>query len=83
MAGPIGQGVDRHALHRFLWERRSRRGSIRVVQKDLAEQIGVNKWTMSRIMHELADEGRIRQVAIEKDTIRTFVVRDPALWEAV
>lgn len=78
---PTNQPVDRHALHRFLWERRSRRDTIRVVQQELADGLGVNKWTMSRIMHELQDDGRIKPVGIEKGTIRTFVVRDPAEWE--
>lgn len=74
-------GVDRHGLHKLLWTRRSRRDTVRVIQKDLAAEIGVNKWTMSRIMHELQNDGRIKVIGVEKDTIRTFVIRDPKGWE--
>lgn len=69
--------VDRHALHEFLWRKADRRHVVRFEQAVLAEQIGVNKWTMNRIVNELIKAKRMKKVA---DTVGAYIVRDPAPW---
>lgn len=70
-------GVDRELLHRYLWDHSNRQGMIRVHQGGLAEQLEVNKFTMSRIFAELIKAGRLRRLAIHHGNYRTYAVVNP------
>lgn len=69
--------MDRHALHEYLFGQVNRRGVVRVQQKELAKGLDINKWTMSRIIHELIDAGRIRKIP---DSVDRYIIQDPAPW---
>jgi CRP-like cAMP-binding protein len=72
--------IDRDVLHRLLWARTDSRGTIRLHQAHLAEDLGVTKFTVSRIIHEFLDAGRISKVGAAKANIATYVVEDPKTW---
>lgn len=74
--------LDRHAIHQLLWERRDRRGTTTFVNNDLAKELGVTIWTMSRITQELIDAGRIKPLKAAKTNIKTYIVRDPEVFSA-
>lgn len=74
-------GVDRPLLHQYLWSKSDRMNRIRLDQKCLASELGVNHYTMSRIVHELIEMGRIRRLAIGQGNARTYVVADPDLFD--
>jgi DNA-binding MarR family transcriptional regulator len=69
--------LDRDAIHRLLWERRDRRGTTTFKSGELAQELGVTIWTMSRITQELIDAGRIKRLRAAQTNIKTYIVRDP------
>lgn len=78
----MGRGVplDLLALHELLWARRDRLGRLKLLQTDLAKEIGVTKFTMSRLVAKFITQQRIRQISNRGQNIGLFVVTDPALW---
>lgn len=77
----MNTGVDRALLHGYLWSKTDRMNRIRLDQKALAAQLGVNHYTMSRIVHELLDAGRIRRLSIGHGNARTYIVADPEAFD--
>lgn len=73
-------GVHRGGLHVLLWQRRETTGVVRVVQKKLAEEFVVSKYSMSRILKTMADEGRLIPLTGSAGT--TYEVVDPVAWAA-
>jgi len=71
--GNLRDKVDRQALHEFLWEKRGRNDVIPYSQKELAENLGVNLWTINKIFAEMREGGRIRRVGSK------FQVIDPEI----
>lgn len=55
-------GIDRDLLHRYWWRKAGRRKTMKIVQTEWAEQLGINNNTLSRVMKEMISEGRIRKV---------------------
>lgn len=76
-----GKAVDEKALHKSLWSRADRLGRLTIKSIDLANEIGVTVFTMSRVMGRLEDSGRIRQIASSKTNIKTYWIRNPAEFE--
>lgn len=76
------QSIDRDALHSLLARRADRRSSIKLLANELALEIGVSSYHFSRIIAEMQEDGRIRQVSISKHNIRTYMVMDPDTWQA-
>lgn len=74
---PSGHALDIVDVHRALWARRDRRNAVRVQQTEVARELGVNKYTMSRKFAQLLEEGRIRQVGSRKNASGMYVVEDP------
>lgn len=75
-------GVHRGGLHVLLWQRRTASGGLRVVQKQLAGELGVSKWSMSRILARMAEEGRLVPLPGSGNSSTTYDVVDPAEWAA-
>lgn len=73
----MSKGIDREALHRYIWDHANRAGQIRMNQTALAAQLGVNKFTMSRIVGELTAAGRLKKLTIHHGNFRTYAVADP------
>lgn len=76
MSAPKG-GVDRPLLHRYLWSKSDRMNRLQLNQQALAAELGVNQYTVSRIMREFLESGRVRRLAIGRGNSRTYVVMDP------
>lgn len=74
--------IDRVALHVYLWERTDRRKTIEVQNTKLAELLGLSVFTISRVMHELINAGRVKKVGRAKFAIATYLIRDPADFPA-
>ena len=73
------QPIDRHALHEYLFRKADRVGRVTIVGTELGEALGVSKFTISRIMRELQDDGRVYKLSQGKHR-NTFVIRDPVGW---
>lgn len=74
---PKGFPVDLDALHLELWKRTDRRGLIKLVQADLAVELGITKFTMSRVINRMIDEHRIRQISNRGNHGGRFQVTEP------
>lgn len=80
---PRGYTVDVDALHRFLFKQADRRGCLKLRQTQLALELGVTKFTMSRTIARMVKEERIRQITSGHYARGTFQIEDPAVWAAV
>lgn len=69
--------VDRHELHEYLFRLVNRRGVVRLQQNKLAKGLDISKWTMSRIVHEMIDDGRLKKIP---DSVDRYVIQDPGPW---
>lgn len=67
--------IDRRLLHKFLWEHRDRYDRIAYSQNELAEMLDIHFATMSLILKEMAENGRL--VKIRKGT---WKVVDPQVY---
>lgn len=54
--------LDRDGLHRLWWRKAGRTGQLKIVQTEWAELLDVTNSTLSRIMKEFAEQGRIRKI---------------------
>lgn len=79
-----GRQLDRDELHRLLWERASgrRRPKIEIHQGEYARELKVNNSTMSAALKDLVDAGKIRKLQARKMNVATYIVRDPAEFDA-
>lgn len=71
--------VDRQALHEYLFRQVNRNSVVRIRQNKLAAGLDINKWTMSKIIHELVDDGRIKR---QRGSIDYYRIEDPAPWRS-
>lgn len=78
-----GLAVDVNAFHAILWEEKDRLGRVKLVQSERAVALGVTKFTMSRIVAKMVQDGRIRQISRKKHLMGHFVVMDPADWRGL
>lgn len=76
------QTIDRDALHAYLWKRTDRRGALKLLANVLALEIGVSAYHFSRILAEMQEDGRLREVSRGKHNVRTYMVVDPDEWAA-
>lgn len=69
--------IDRQLLHAFLWKKTDRRGFLPMSQRELADMLGLHEVTLSKILKELNDDGKVVKVGK-----RTRII-DPALtvWD--
>lgn len=54
--------MDRDALHRVWFRRASRSGKLKIVQTEWAEMLGCTNHTLSRVLKEFVEEGRVKKV---------------------
>lgn len=55
---------------------------MRLSQKDLAAELGITKYTISRIMKELEVAGRVKKLGWGGPDGVDYLVRDPADFES-
>lgn len=80
---PRGVRVDIDLLHGYLHRKSDRLGRVKIQQGDLAELLGVTKFTMSRVIAGMVSGGRLRKLANDRHNQGVFVVIDPVVWAAM
>lgn len=78
-----GRELDRDALHRLLWERRTghRTQLVEIHQGEYARELRVNNSTMSTAISELCTAGKLRKLRAKRNNVGVYVVRDPELFK--
>lgn len=54
--------VDRQLLHEYLWKNRERGDFMPFAVGELADKLGVTIYTMSTILREMRETGRVKKV---------------------
>jgi hypothetical protein len=79
---PHNARVDRDRLHAYLFRQTNRYGKIKLVQKHLADELGITNYTLSRIMKEFLEDGRAKLLSRGKHDGNAYMIVDPAVWAA-
>lgn len=74
--------VHREGLHWLLWDRQGDADRLRIDQRGLADELGVNRFTVNRVLARMEQEGRLRKIPGAGASSRLFVILDPAEWVA-
>ncbi len=74
--GPTTE-IDRDALHRLLWNRSNSRGRITFRVDQFSEDLGISKYTLSRIMVQFVREGRATKLTGLSSKGTTYRMADP------
>lgn len=80
---PRGQDLDHLAIHRALWKRADRLGRVRLNQTELARELGITKFTMSRLITTFIEDERLALLTRNKNHRGQFKVMDPDHWLAL
>jgi len=72
--------LDRDGLHRMLWRRGNRNGKITFRLEELADELGVSRFTISRVMAEFMAENRVFKLSAPRRAGCTYRVADPDEW---
>lgn len=76
-----GHPIDRDKLHAYLFRKTDRYGRLRLVQKNLAEDMGVAHETICRVIKRMCDEKRMKRLDSKKNNVGVYMVLDPEDWE--
>lgn len=80
---PNAAPIERDGLHRMLWNRSNRMAKVTIRYADLAEQLGLNYFTVAKVMAAFVKEGRLFVISKPKSKSGTvFRVVDPEIWLA-
>jgi membrane-bound inhibitor of C-type lysozyme len=80
---PNAAPIDRDGLHRLLWNRSGRLQKVTLRYADLADQLGLNYYTVAKVMASFVAEGRLFVISKPKSKSGTvYRVVDPDVWEA-
>lgn len=74
--------VHRAGLHWLLWERQGAAGTLRIDQRHLADELGITRFTMNRVLGRMETEGRLRKIPGAGPSARLFEVHDPAGFQS-
>lgn len=66
--------IDRQLLHEFLWDNRGRGDFMVYSVTELSEKLGITIYSMSRILGQMRDVGRIEKVG------RKYRIFDPSVF---
>jgi len=72
--------VDRDGLHRFLHRKANARDRLEIRVGELADDLGVNREHMGRILREMVAAGRLRKVKATVTGVWTYEIIDPEDW---
>lgn len=72
----MSEKIDRQLLHEFLYKKSNSRNVLRVLHTDLAEDLGVGHYTISRIFREFIREGRVKKLDHGRQGV-DYLIRDP------
>lgn len=74
---PSGTHIDDNLVHEYLWKRSDRRGVVRIEPSALMKYLGVNKYTVSRLVARMVEDGRMEQVTKRRYRVGLFRMVDP------
>lgn len=74
---PSGKHIDDNLVHEYLWKRSDRRGVVRIEPTVLMKFLGVNKYTVSRLIARMVEAGRMEQVTKRRYRVGLFRLADP------
>lgn len=74
---PKGQPINVDALHRYLWRKSDRLNRIRVVQRELAAELGITYFAVCRILARMVQQDRLKKMSSDAKNVWTYIVRDP------
>lgn len=66
--------VDRDLLHDYLFKKSDRHNMMTIRTSELADELGVTVYSMSRILGQMREQGRLRKVGSKIE------VMDPELY---
>lgn len=72
----------RDQLHQYLWDNSDHEHRIKVCVKHLAEERNVDYFAIYYLIDALRKANRIRRVARGNYTVCTYVITDPATYDA-
>lgn len=75
--------IDRKLLHQYLWDNRTRTGTVHKTQTQLAEELGMSVWHLNRIFQQLTAVGALKNR--RKQSRSPIIVCDPATvkWDTL
>jgi hypothetical protein len=73
--------VDRDGLHRYLFRKSDAHGRIQIGHMQLAELLHVHHSTITKIMREFLEQGRLRKQRVDVGRLTTYIVVDPETWD--
>lgn len=80
---PNAAPIDRDGLHRMLWTRSGRLRKVTIRYAELADQLGLNYFTVAKVMASFVAEGRLFVISKPKSKSGTvYTVVDPEEWAA-
>lgn len=74
---PKGIHIDVPAVHDLLWERSDRLGRLKLIQKELAKELGVTHFAITRLFKRMEEEGRMKKLTGHQGNTWTYTIRDP------
>lgn len=74
---PKGKPIEVDEVHRLLRAKADRLGRLKLLQKDLAEELGVTHFAINRLFRRMEDEGRMKRLVSHQGNIWTYAIRDP------
>lgn len=74
---PKGQAIDMSAVHHLLWDRSDRLGRLRLTQKELATELGVTHFAVSRLFKRMEQDGRMKKLTGHQGNTWTYTIRNP------
>lgn len=83
---PKGTAIDVDAFHSFLFRKADRLGRVKISQRQLADELEISKFTMSRLINKMVDAKRLRRIKSMQErhyNAGLFVVEDPEVWKVV
>lgn len=73
--------IDRELLHRYLRDKADSHGRLRILQTEVADQIGCSKFTLNRLLKELEEAGRVTRISRRRATAGLYVIADPKQFD--
>lgn len=76
------RAIDRDALHRILFRKADRLGRLKLNLRALSDELELGYCNLSVVISEMAQAGRLKPIAGPRNGRKTYVVVDPASYQA-
>lgn len=72
-----GVPLNDDLLHRRFFRKSDHAGRLRIVQKDLAEELQLKPETICRLLKRMEGKGMLKRIRSEKNNIGVYAISDP------